>query len=87
MLKVLYTPGHANGSICFYSKKDKFVIVGDVLFHQSIGRTDLPTGDYDILISSIKNKILMLDDSTIVYPGHGEATSVGNEKKFNPYLK
>ena len=87
VLKVLYTPGHLDGSICFYSEKDKFVIVGDVLFHQGIGRTDLPTGNYDLLISSIKTKLFILPDSTVVYPGHGESTSIGYEKKFNPFLK
>jgi len=87
VLKVLYTPGHVNGSVCFYSEKDKFVIVGDVLFHHGIGRTDFPTGDYDLLISSIKNKLLTLPDSTTVYPGHGESTTIGDERRFNPYLK
>jgi len=87
VLKVLYAPGHCNGSICFYSEKDKFVIVGDVLFKQGIGRTDLPTGDYDLLISNIKNKLLTLPDSTVVYPGHGGSTSIGSERKFNPFLK
>lgn len=86
-LKVIYTPGHSDGSICFYSEKQKFVIVGDVLFHQGIGRTDFPTGNYDLLISSIEDKLLTLDDDVIVYPGHGEATSIGSEKMNNPYLK
>ena len=86
VLKVIYTPGHVNGSICFYSEKDKFVIVGDVLFQQGIGRTDLPTGDYNLLMSSIKNKLLILPDSTVVYPGHGDSTTIGSEKKYNPYL-
>jgi len=86
-LKILYTPGHADGSVCFYSEKEKFVIVGDVLFESGIGRTDFPTGDYDLLIDKIKNKLLVLDDSTVVYPGHGNSTTIGEEKKYNPFLK
>ena len=85
-LKVLYTPGHTNGSISLYSEKDKFVIVGDVLFKESIGRTDFPTGNHSLLISNIKNKLLVLPDDTIVYPGHGPETTVGYEKENNPFL-
>jgi hydroxyacylglutathione hydrolase len=85
-LKVLYTPGHANGSVCFYCEKDKFVIVGDVLFNGSIGRTDFPTGNYDLLISSIKEKLFILPDDTVVYSGHGPKTSIGYEKTTNPFL-
>lgn len=85
-LKILYTPGHVNGSICLYSGKDNFVIVGDVLFNESIGRSDLPTGNHDILINSIKNKLLVLPENTMVYPGHGPTTTIGYEKKNNPYL-
>ncbi len=86
-LKILYTPGHADGSVCFYSEKDKFVIVGDVLFDSGIGRTDFPTGDYKLLIRSINTKLLTLDENTIVYPGHGPSTTIGEEKKYNPFLK
>ncbi|MFA4852495.1 MAG: MBL fold metallo-hydrolase, partial [Bacteroidales bacterium] len=85
-LKVLYTPGHANGSISFYAEKEKFVIVGDVLFNESIGRTDLPTGNYNILIENIKNKLLVLPESTLVYPGHGPFTTIDHEKHYNPFL-
>jgi len=85
-LKVLFTPGHANGSLCFYSKEDKFVITGDVLFNQSIGRTDLQTGDYDLLQNSIWKKLFTLPDDTIVYPGHGPETSIGFEKVNNPFV-
>jgi len=85
-LKVLHTPGHANGSLCFYSKKDKFVISGDVLFNQSIGRTDLPTGDYDLLKYSIWEKLFTLPDETVVYAGHGPETSIGSEKINNPFV-
>ena len=86
-LLVLYTPGHADGSVCFLNKEQKFVITGDTLFRESIGRTDLPTANYDLLIKSIKNKLLILDDEYIVYPGHGPATTIGYEKMNNAFLK
>ena len=85
-LEVLFTPGHANGSVCFYSPKDKFVITGDVLFNQSIGRTDLPTGDYDLLQKSIWEKLFTLPDETVAYPGHGPETTIGSEKVNNPFV-
>ena len=85
-LNVLYTPGHADGSICFYNKTDSYVIVGDVLFHTSIGRTDLPTGNYDVLKQSIMEKLFTLPDETVVYPGHGPKTTIGFEKENNPFL-
>jgi hydroxyacylglutathione hydrolase len=83
---ILFTPGHAPGHICLLSKKDGFIIAGDVLFNGSIGRTDLPGGDYDTLIESIKTKLLPLDENTIVYCGHGPSTSIGKEKMNNPFL-
>ena len=86
-LKILFTPGHSPASICFYNATDGWLIGGDVLFYESIGRTDLPGGDYDMLISSIRNKIFTLPDDTVVYPGHGPQTTVGYEKMFNPFLK
>ena len=85
-LKVLYTPGHADGSVCFYAEKEKFVIVGDVLFKGSIGRTNLHTGNYKLLIESINDKLLVLPDSTLVYPGHGPNTTIRHEKLHNPFL-
>lgn len=85
-LEVIEVPGHSRGSIALYDRNDGFVIVGDALFQGSIGRTDLPGGDYTTLISSIKNGLLTLPDKTIVYPGHGSPTTIGEEKKFNPYL-
>ena len=85
-LEVLYTPGHVDGSICLYSRKDKFVIVGDVLFNQSVGRTDLPTGNMDLLLKNIREKLFTLPDDTKVYCGHGPDTSIGFEKVANPYL-
>lgn len=86
-LKVLTVPGHSRGSIALYDAKDGFVIVGDALFQGSIGRTDLPGGDFDTLITSIRTKLLSLPDSTVVYSGHGDPTTIGREKKYNPYLK
>ena len=86
-LKVLLTPGHSPGSICFYSEKDKFVIGGDVLFRESIGRTDLPGGNHDTLIESIREKLFVLPDDVTVYSGHGDKTTIGYEKRNNPFLQ
>lgn len=85
-LKALHVPGHSDGSIAYFSEKDGVVFTGDALFKGSIGRTDLPGGDYNTLINSIRNKLFVLPPSTIVYPGHGEKTSVENEIKTNPYF-
>lgn len=85
-LDVLYTPGHAEGSICLVNHEQKIVFTGDVLFNNSIGRSDMPTGDYDLLISSIKNKLLTLGDDYTVYPGHGPITTIGYERKNNPFI-
>ena len=85
-LKVFYTPGHADGSVCLYSEKEGFVITGDVLFYQSIGRTDLRTGNYDVLQKSIWEKLFVLPDETHVYPGHGPDTTIGSEKVNNPFV-
>jgi len=85
-LDVVYTPGHADGSICFINYPDKFVITGDVLFRESIGRTDFPTGDFDLLMESIRTKLFVLDDDYIVYSGHGEETTIGYEKLNNPFI-
>jgi glyoxylase-like metal-dependent hydrolase (beta-lactamase superfamily II) len=84
--RVIYTPGHVDGSICLYDEKNKLLIVGDVLFAGSIGRTDLPTGNFHLLIQNIKNKLLPLGDDVLVIPGHAETTTIGNEKMNNPYL-
>jgi len=86
VLHVLDTPGHADGSTCFYNKDDDYVITGDVLFFQSIGRTDLDTGDYDKLQKSIWTKLFALPDKTVVYPGHGPETTIGYEKVNNPFV-
>jgi glyoxylase-like metal-dependent hydrolase (beta-lactamase superfamily II) len=85
-LKVLYTPGHSPASICLYEESSKKVIAGDVLFEGSIGRTDLPGGNYDTLISSIKTRLFTLPDDVTVFPGHGPATTIGHEKKYNPFF-
>jgi hydroxyacylglutathione hydrolase len=86
-LKATYTPGHAEGSVCYICAAEKFVITGDVLFHGSIGRTDLPTGDYNVLMKSIKNKLFTLADDYTVYPGHGTPTTIGFEKVHNPFIE
>ena len=86
-LKTLFTPGHSPASISFYCKESKFVIAGDVLFYGSIGRTDLPGGNFNTLIASIKNQFFPLGDDVVVYPGHGEKTTIGFEKEQNPFLQ
>lgn len=86
-LKVLFTPGHSPGSVSFYCQKQAFVISGDVLFQNSIGRTDLPGGDHETLLNSIRTQLFVLPDETVVYSGHGNKTSVGEEKKNNPFFK
>ncbi len=85
-LKALYTPGHADGSMCFYSEEQQFVITGDLIFFESVGRTDLPTGDFALLEKSVQEKILCLDDKVVIYPGHGHETTVGHERHHNPFL-
>ena len=85
-LKVIHTPGHAPGHVVFYNAENKILINGDVLFKGSIGRTDLPGGDFETLINSIKQKLFVLPDTTVVYSGHGSSTTIGNEKKTNPFL-
>jgi hydroxyacylglutathione hydrolase len=86
VLQILLTPGHSPGSLSFYSAKNSFVISGDVLFKNSVGRSDLPGGNHEQLIKSIKEKLLVLPTETIVYSGHGPATTIGEEKRSNPYL-
>lgn len=87
VLEVLFVPGHSPGHIAFYSSKQGFVISGDVLFRESIGRTDLPGGNHAQLISSIRNVLFALPDETVVYSGHGMATTIGYEKTHNPFLR
>ena len=85
-LRAIFTPGHSPGSFSYYNEKTKNLFSGDVLFMQSIGRTDLPGGDYETLIRTIEEKILSLEDDVIVYSGHGPSTTIGNERKNNPFL-
>lgn len=85
-MEVIYVPGHSPGSIAIYCPSEKWIIVGDALFRRSIGRTDLPGGDYNQLVSSITKRLMPLPSETIVYPGHGISTTIGEEKNFNPYI-
>ncbi|MBL7701869.1 MAG: MBL fold metallo-hydrolase [Ferruginibacter sp.] len=85
-LKVIEAPGHSPGHICFYCEKQNFIISGDVLFNRSIGRTDLPGGDHQTLLNNIRKKLFVLPDDTVVYSGHGPTTTIGGEKKYNPFL-
>jgi glyoxylase-like metal-dependent hydrolase (beta-lactamase superfamily II) len=85
--EVLFCPGHSPGSICFYNREEGYVIAGDVLFQRSIGRTDLPLGDHDTLIGSILTKLMPLPDETVVYPGHGPSTTIGEERRENPFIR
>jgi len=85
-LKILHVPGHSPGSIALYNDENKFVIVGDVLFNGGIGRTDLPGGDYNVLMRSINEKLFVLNDDVVVFPGHGSTTTILKEKTENPFL-
>jgi glyoxylase-like metal-dependent hydrolase (beta-lactamase superfamily II) len=85
-LTVLWVPGHTPGHLAFYWMDAQSVFTGDALFQGSIGRTDLPGGDFDQLMRSIRESLLTLPDDTVVYPGHGPTTTVGEEKQFNPFL-
>lgn len=85
-LEIILAPGHSPASICFYCKKQKFLIGGDVLFRESIGRTDLPGGSHEMLLHSIRTKLFTLPDDVVVYPGHGQSTTIGYEKENNPFL-
>lgn len=84
-LKVIHTPGHTKGSICLLG--EGFIFTGDTLFSGSIGRTDLPGGSFDEITNSIKSKLMKLPDDTLIYPGHGPFSSIGKEKRTNPFLK
>ncbi len=85
-LSVIHVPGHSPGGVAFYSGNENVVFTGDALFAGSIGRTDLPGGNYETIINSIKNKLFTLPSGTMVYPGHGEETDIGTEKESNPYF-
>lgn len=86
-LEIRFTPGHSPGSVCFYNEAGGFAISGDVLFNMSVGRTDLPGGDYDTLINSIQTQLFTLPDETKIYSGHGPMTTIGFEKMNNPFVK
>lgn len=85
--QIIHTPGHTPGGICLYSAKDEILFSGDTLFAGSVGRTDFPGGSYEQLISGIHQSLLILPEQTTVYPGHGPATTLRNEKKHNPFIK
>ncbi len=85
-LRVIEAPGHSPGHICFYNAAQGFIIGGDVLFKNCIGRTDLPGGDHQTLLNSIRQKLFVLPPETVVYSGHGETTTIGEEKMYNPFL-
>ena len=85
-LKIIHVPGHSPGHLVFHEEKEMILFAGDVLFSGSIGRTDLEQGDYGTLIRNITEKLLILPDETVVYPGHGPSTTIGDERVSNPYL-
>jgi glyoxylase-like metal-dependent hydrolase (beta-lactamase superfamily II) len=87
MLQILFTPGHSPGSISFYAKEEKFIVSGDVLFKESIGRTDLPGAHHQTLMQSIQTQLYTLPNDVIVYSGHGEQTTIGYEKTNNPFVQ
>lgn len=83
-IEAISTPGHTEGSLCYYIKEDEVLISGDTLFRESLGRTDFPTGNQSRIIESIKEKLFSLPDNTVVYPGHGDVTTISHEKSYNP---
>lgn len=85
--KLIATPGHTVGSCCYYFEEDGILVAGDTLFLESVGRTDLATGSMSALIRSVKDKLFKLPDETKVYPGHGDVTTIGHEKKYNPFVQ
>lgn len=86
-MDVLFTPGHAPGHVAYYFEEAGVVVSGDALFRESVGRTDLPKGDFSVLESSIRSKLYILPEETRVLPGHGPETTIGYEKRFNPFVK
>ncbi len=83
--KVIETPGHTTGGVCYYFEEGGFVVSGDTLFEESVGRTDFPTGSMGTLVRSIQEKLFVLPEETVAYPGHGDSTTIGHEKKYNPF--
>lgn len=84
--KIIHTPGHTCGGCCYYCEEEGILISGDTLFYQSVGRSDFPTGSMGTLVRSIKEKLFCLPDDVMVYPGHSDATCIGDEKKYNPFV-
>ena len=87
VIEILHTPGHTPGSVSFYNKESNMIFVGDLIFEGSVGRTDLPGGSFDVLEKSIIEQIYSKGDACVIYPGHGAKTTVGREKKNNPFVK
>ena len=85
--RLIATPGLTAGRCCYYMEEEKILLSGDTLFEGSVGRTDFPTGSMSSLVRSIKDKLLVLPEDVTVYPGHGEKTTIGDEKKYNPYCQ
>ncbi len=85
--KLIATPGHTVGSCCYYFEEAGILVAGDTLFQESVGRTDLPTGSMSDIVRSIKDRLFVLPDNVKVYPGHGDITSIGDEKKYNPFVQ
>jgi len=85
-IRTIYTPGHTEGGVCYYIGEAGLLISGDTLFEGSVGRTDMPTGNMDTLIRSINEKLMVLPDETLVYPGHGGTTTIGDERQYNPFM-
>ena len=85
-IEVLHTPGHTEGGCCLLLRNEKLVVTGDTLFADSVGRTDLPGGSHEILMASIQEKLMPLEDDTLVWPGHGPSSTIGHERRLNPYI-
>ena len=84
-IRVIATPGHTEGGCCYYVEEAGILIAGDTLLQESVGRTDFPTGSMSTLVHSVQDKLFVLPDDTKVYPGHGDSTTIGHEKRYNPF--